>query len=262
MLKFLARSKKSPWPADLHVVRRALKDIHHARRDLVVRRALKDLHVARCELVVRRDKSTQQVLLGLDPAEASRLSASSCCHAGYQLCDPDSLASAILAIHQARGGGTDAIWDTAAALVSATAAAAAGEGAYQYFEKLNSRFPKLCPDANLFMMLASPELRLTVDRSRPPCAIPVPLKPCPFHLAARPRRGWHRSQRSSGCHCPRRPPIACSATAVLDRGDAAIIILGGGTAPIHVMLYGACLSDHPLMSTGWYRTNAQYIVSN
>ncbi len=64
------------------------------------RGALKDIQGAHRDLLVRRDKATQQQVLNFDHAKAYRLYASSVfCHAVDDLCVPESVADAVLAIH-------------------------------------------------------------------------------------------------------------------------------------------------------------------
>jgi hypothetical protein len=90
-------------------------------------------------LVVKRGQATQRLLVAFEPAEVTRLYASSeFRHAVHDLSDPDAVVNAVLAIHQARCGGSDSILDTAAALITEDKAADYGVGTYQYFEKLYS----------------------------------------------------------------------------------------------------------------------------
>ena len=100
------------------------------------RRVLKTLKADLKDLILRRDRAVQALTAAFDKTESKRFFADpQFHHALFQLCDPRSVATAILAIHQARSGGGDSLFDSAAGLVSEPAAARAGLSTYDFLEQ-------------------------------------------------------------------------------------------------------------------------------
>ena len=100
------------------------------------RRVLKTLKAELKDLILRRDRAVQALTAAFDKTESKRFFADpQFHHALFQLCDPRSVATAILAIHQARSGGGDSLFDSAAGLVSEPAAARAGLSTYDFLEQ-------------------------------------------------------------------------------------------------------------------------------
>jgi hypothetical protein len=103
------------------------------------RRILKDLVEERNALIIRRDKAKQRLVSAFDPKEAKKLFANTLFkNALMNMGDPQSVASAILAIRRARNGGNTSIFDTAAALRSEIAAASVGVGMFYHFENIST----------------------------------------------------------------------------------------------------------------------------
>jgi hypothetical protein len=117
------------------------------------RKALKDLHDARRDLLVRRDLAAQRLVVAFDPAEAKCLFASPIfTKALLNQRDPAS----------SRCGGRTSIFDTAAAMPSETTAASAGVGMFDYFENAANvlRSIELLPDPEFFRQLSPDEKAL------------------------------------------------------------------------------------------------------
>ncbi len=88
------------------VILGAEEEVATARGDSqkeAARCALTNLQPAQRDLIVKRDEATQQLVSVFDPAEVTRLYASSdFCQAVEDLCDREAVVNAVLAIYQAR----------------------------------------------------------------------------------------------------------------------------------------------------------------
>ncbi len=98
--------------------------------------------------------------MAFDRAESTRfLACSQLRHALFDLCDPNSVAFAISAIHQVRSGGGDSLFDSVAGLVPEIDAARAGLSTYEFLEQtaFTLRSLDLFPNQAAFQNLSHEE---------------------------------------------------------------------------------------------------------
>ena len=142
---------------------RLKEELNSTRGDKTdLRRQCRDQKDIRDKLLERREKALQHLLDALDRSESARLFTDPLFReALYVQCDPDAAVSAILAIHRARSGGHDSLFDTAADLATNTevASAAAGVGTHEHFERtaFRLRHSDLLFEVSQFPSLSSDE---------------------------------------------------------------------------------------------------------
>ena len=132
------------------------------------RKALRAFHADRKDLLLRRDRATQGLLAAFDKADSNRFYFDQQFqNAMFRLGDPQSVANAILAIHQARSGGGDSLFDSAAGLQTESDAARKGMSTYDFLEQTarTLRSLDLLPNLAAFQTLSRDELTYLAARN-------------------------------------------------------------------------------------------------